>query len=357
MRVSVCVPNYNYGAFLGATLESVLQQDHADLEVVISDNASTDTSWDIAEGFADRDSRVVASQADRNYGFAANLDRAVRMSRSPWCITLSSDDLMLRGALGKYAAVVTAAESRGERFAVSSTTDVVDPQGVKTGHIGSRRLRWDRYPVDAEVSTAAGTVVRAAPAAELLADSLRLLRNPVPFLSTMFPRDAFDVVGCYTGQRIINPDKWFHWRLLGEIDRFYLFDEPLFAYRVHGANQLSQQAASGALKFWVDEYASTFQLPVELLAKAGVTRDELAAAFIEIDIVKRGFLAIAFGDHGTARRLVSFGRAAYPKQARNPRMLALALAARGGRAATYLAARGARRLDPGGSAGGWAPTK
>jgi glycosyltransferase involved in cell wall biosynthesis len=356
MKVSVCVPNYNYGAYLGTTLESVLDQGYADVEVVISDNASTDDSWSVAEGFVARDARVLASRSDRNHGFAANLDRAVQMSSSPWCVLLSSDDLMLPGALDTYAAVVEAAGARNERFAVTSITDVVDSDGVHTGVIGSKRLGWGDFEVDEEVSAAVGRTVLSVSAKVLLAASLRRLRNPVPFLSTMFPRAAYDAVGGYTGQRIINPDKWFHWRLLGELDRVYLVDDPQFAYRVHGNNQLSQQAASGALKFWVDEYVATFQVPEDLLTYAGVTREELVDAFVEIDIIQRGFLAIAFGDRATARRLVPFGRAAYPGRSRSLKLFALAVASRGGPPATALAARAARRFDPGGDAGGWSPS-
>ena len=43
-RFSVCIPNFNYEAYLGETLDSVLDQTLRDLEVVVSDNASTDGS-------------------------------------------------------------------------------------------------------------------------------------------------------------------------------------------------------------------------------------------------------------------------------------------------------------------------
>ena len=40
-KVSICVPAYNYGAFIGNALESALSQSFADFEVVVSDNRST----------------------------------------------------------------------------------------------------------------------------------------------------------------------------------------------------------------------------------------------------------------------------------------------------------------------------
>ena len=38
MKFSVCIPNYNYARFLGRTIQSVLDQEGVDLEVVVSDD-------------------------------------------------------------------------------------------------------------------------------------------------------------------------------------------------------------------------------------------------------------------------------------------------------------------------------
>ena len=56
--VSVGLPVRDGEAFLTQTLEFLLAQDHDDLEVVISDNASTDATEDICRGTARLDSRV-----------------------------------------------------------------------------------------------------------------------------------------------------------------------------------------------------------------------------------------------------------------------------------------------------------
>ncbi len=82
----------------------------------------------------------------------------------------------------------------------------------------------------------------------------------------------------------MNPDKWFLWKLLGAADAIYVIDHPLFDYRVHDAGQGPQEQRSGALKFLTDQYVSTFSLPDAVLARAGLDRDALAAAFVEQDI-------------------------------------------------------------------------
>ncbi len=97
MKFSICIPNYNYERYLGRTIRSVLDQPDADLEILISDNASTDGSVALAHSFADP--RIHIHVNSVNVGFAGNLDRAARMATGQWMIMLSSDDLAPAGAL------------------------------------------------------------------------------------------------------------------------------------------------------------------------------------------------------------------------------------------------------------------
>ena len=47
--VSILIPNYNYGKYLGYCLDSVIDQTYRDFEVIFRDNASTDRSFKIAK--------------------------------------------------------------------------------------------------------------------------------------------------------------------------------------------------------------------------------------------------------------------------------------------------------------------
>src|SRR5687767_5803737 len=113
MKFSICIPNYNYARFLGRTLRSVLDQSFADLEVIVSDNCSTDDSAKVAGGTGDPRVRLFRNRA--NVGFAGNLDRAASRAVGDWMILLSSDDLMLDEALATYASVVESLGERAER--------------------------------------------------------------------------------------------------------------------------------------------------------------------------------------------------------------------------------------------------
>lgn len=318
------IPNYNYGRYLGETLQSVLAQAPApgaapSVEIVVSDNASTDDSVAVVGRHADPRLRLSVSPV--NVGFAANLERVAAMARGRRMLLLSSDDRMKPGALAAYARLEAALGPAAERAVWGSTTDVIDGAGAVTGVMHPDPKLWRDAPVDEALSRAVGHPVRALPAADLLRRSLELLRTPLPFATTCYPRALHDAVGGYSGGRLINPDKWMLWKLLAVADRALVVDAPLFDYRVHGGGQAHLEARSGALKHLTDQYVATFNLPDETLAKVGMTRGALAEAFIEQDIALRGLVALAEGKRHTARRAVHFGLAAYPHEAQANRKL------------------------------------
>ncbi len=353
MTFSICIPNYNYEAYIGQAIQSVLDQSHEDFEVVVRDNASPDRSVEVVEALGDP--RVSVTVNSCNVGFAGNLDRAVEMATSDRLLMLSSDDLMKPGALEHFHRLYEALGDRGDQCIVTAGSDVVDSDG---GFLRTRTYNpqiWRKTREEAELSQIVGARVISADAGDLLREALLLLRNPLHFVSTMYSRQLHEAVGGYGGARLINPDKWFNWKMLGVADRVYFIDKTLFSYRWHQNNQAAIQKKSGALKHLVDQYVATFDLPAFSLDRAGLTRDDLAAAFVEQDVALRGLKALANGDAQLAARGVRFGQAAYPHQAaRNWKLWALRALLKTGPAGQRLArlgqATGERRWRASGSA-------
>ena len=90
--VSVTVVTYNSGRFIRRCLESVLEQAHQPLEVIVIDNASTDGTCDILERF-ERSCRIVYNE--ENIGFAGAQNQAIALARGDWVLTLNPDVLLL----------------------------------------------------------------------------------------------------------------------------------------------------------------------------------------------------------------------------------------------------------------------
>ena len=184
-------------------------------------------------------------------------------------------------------AVITSGE-----YSIDSEGKVIDVFGVPGPPI---LLSDDRVPsLDA---VAGGPVYRVA-GKELLRRCLLMMQNPFYFATTCYPRTIYDALGGYTVRRLYNPDKWFNWRMLELVDEAYYVDLPLFSYRWHTSNQLSQQKGSGALKYLVDEYLSTVEISNEMLAAVGLSRADVERAFVEYDIGRHGLAELAKEQRG-----------------------------------------------------------
>ncbi|MCX5695212.1 MAG: glycosyltransferase family 2 protein [Candidatus Omnitrophica bacterium] len=91
-RVSVGLPTYNRAITLKQTINSVLNQDYANIELIISDNASTDQTQAICEGFGCKDGRVKYIRQEYNRGPVANFREALNNSSGEFFMWLSDDD-------------------------------------------------------------------------------------------------------------------------------------------------------------------------------------------------------------------------------------------------------------------------
>ncbi len=323
MKFSVCIPNFNYARYIGLTVDTVLAQSYADLEIHVADNHSTDGSIEVLAGIDDP--RFSYHQNNRNVGFAPNLARAVAGTTGEWIILLSSDDLMRPDALQTYHDLIERCGGPHARLVISSTCQIINSVGDPVGLLGPPRWCWQPEDLDQGLSAALGVDVYRLPADEVLARSIEVLRTPVWFASTCYPRALYDEVEGFTGQPLYNPDKEFHWRVIAAADSVIFIDSPLFDYRVHASNQDGQQLRVGALKRMVDQYVATFNTDPLVQERAGVTPEIMARNFVREDIAKRAVLSLIERDLTGAQRTISMGRACYPELMRTN---ALAVAAR-----------------------------
>ncbi len=105
--VSVVVPAYNYGAYVGAAIESLRAQTLARWECVVVDDGSTDDTAAVVEEFARRDARVrLARQQNRRQAAARN--NGLGRTSAPFVQFLDADDLIEPRKLEQQAAYLDA---------------------------------------------------------------------------------------------------------------------------------------------------------------------------------------------------------------------------------------------------------
>lgn len=95
-RISVVVPSYNQGHFLGEALESVFRQGYPDLEVVVMDGGSTDESVSVIRSYSDR---LSYWQSQKDGGQSAAINAGVERCTGDLVAWLNSDDYYWGDAL------------------------------------------------------------------------------------------------------------------------------------------------------------------------------------------------------------------------------------------------------------------
>jgi abequosyltransferase len=104
MRLSVCIPTYNFGAFIGETLQSVTAQLQDGVEIVVLDGGSTDDTAEVVGAFAERHPQIRYHRRPERGGIDRDMAHTVSLARGEYCWLFGADDLMREGALAQMLA-------------------------------------------------------------------------------------------------------------------------------------------------------------------------------------------------------------------------------------------------------------
>ncbi len=107
--VSVIIPTYNRGHCIAVALNSVLSQSYQNLEILVCDDCSSDTTKDIVATYVNRDVRVKWVAGSLNSGSAsAPRNRGIAAATGEWIAFLDSDDQWLPRKLETQLAMMAA---------------------------------------------------------------------------------------------------------------------------------------------------------------------------------------------------------------------------------------------------------
>lgn len=218
--VSVIVPAHDAAAYLARTLETILAQDYADLEVIVVDDGSTDDTPRVLETYRDRVTAIRIEQASggpsrpRNTGVAA--------STGAFIAFFDADDLMEPGALSDSLGVLA---RHPEVDFVFAGCRAVDEQGavIVPDYLAEyREFRRDLEPTD---DPAVGLLPGAKTYSRLL------LANFVFTCGVVMRRALWEEAGPFDEALKNGDDRdlWMRSALTGRT--FAFIDRPHFSYR------------------------------------------------------------------------------------------------------------------------------
>ncbi len=98
--VSICIPNYNMALFLGAAIESAINQDFDDYEILVVDDCSTDNSLEIANNYHSASGfNYKIERTSRNLGMTENWNYCLDAAKGEFIVLLNADDILHRDFL------------------------------------------------------------------------------------------------------------------------------------------------------------------------------------------------------------------------------------------------------------------
>ncbi len=104
--VSVILPVYNAGRYLGAAIQSILSQSFTEFELIIIEDGSTDDTTRVVERFNDR--RICLLRNEGNRGIVFSLNRGIEASRGRYIARMDADDVARPERLARQVAFMEA---------------------------------------------------------------------------------------------------------------------------------------------------------------------------------------------------------------------------------------------------------
>lgn len=200
--VSIVIPAYNLGRYLGEAIESILNQDYPNIERIVLDDGSSDNTRDVLKHYTSQ----VYAESQGNMGQAKTLNKGWRMSKGEILAFISADDALLPGAVSK---AVTCLDANPDAVLTYSDFKLIDGD--------SRAIRRVRTP-------------------EFDYEDMLVNGSCPPGPGAFFRRSAFETVGPWDESLKIMLD-YDYWLRLGLRGRFIRIPEVLALYRVHDASQ------------------------------------------------------------------------------------------------------------------------
>jgi hypothetical protein len=222
-KISVLIPTYRYAGYLKETLDSVLSQESADFEVIVSDDCSGDGTAELIAGYAARDPRVRAHVHLQNIGMVQNWNWCLRESRGEYIKYVFGDDMLAEPrALAKMSAML---DANPRAVLAACARNVIDEHSRVTevwSHLGTPGVQHG-----------GNTVWRC------LSGDINIVGEPT---AVMFRRSAGIRGFSERYDQLVDLEMWCHLLCGGAL---VYSDEPLCCFRCHALQRTEFNRARG----------------------------------------------------------------------------------------------------------------
>jgi predicted O-linked N-acetylglucosamine transferase (SPINDLY family)/glycosyltransferase involved in cell wall biosynthesis len=236
--VSICIPTYNGAAFIGEAIQSALAQTYPNIEVIISDDGSTDETIAIAQSFTSQTSADFRIILHRNYGLSQNWNFCISQAKGKYIKFLFQDDLLAPECIEKMVAVAQKNPGIGMIFS---------PRGITIDAAESNPILRKASQSIKDLHKGWSNLKSIQSGQELLADA-NCLNNPINKIgepsTVLIAARVFAEIGLFDSglSQYVDLDMW--WRIMGNYHIGFV-DEKLSSLRIHPQQQTWKNFAAG----------------------------------------------------------------------------------------------------------------
>jgi glycosyltransferase involved in cell wall biosynthesis len=232
-RVTIGVPVYNGARHLEPCLKSLLAQTYDDIEIVISDNASTDSTAEICRDFCERDERVRYYRQAQNIGAAANFNFLPQSTQGEFFKWAAHDDFCAPEFVERCVAALDRSPANVLAF----------PRTIFVDEVGETLSKYD---IDMHWRNHPTAVGRLHDLLGPIAESLIHKCTPQFGVIRRTALDRTRLMGAYNSSDLVLMVE------LALLGGFADLDEYLFFSRVHDGSSLNANSTALELAKWYD---------------------------------------------------------------------------------------------------------
>ena len=128
--VSIILPTYNGMKYIGRALQSVINQDFNDWELLVIDDGSSDTTVEIVEKYAQIEPRIIYLKNEKNLGIQRTLNKGLQIAKGKYIARIDDDDQWIEK--NKLSLQVAYLDEHVDCVLVGTGTIIVNEEGKET---------------------------------------------------------------------------------------------------------------------------------------------------------------------------------------------------------------------------------
>lgn len=215
-KVSVCIPVFNGQEFINEAIDSVLKQSYHDFEIIIVDNKSTDSTFELIKAYTD--TRIKVFQNETNIGMIPNWNKCLEYATGEYIKMLPADDFIYPDCL-KIQVEILEGDKEKKISLVSSKRHVINDSGkvLLTRGFSNKRVQLSGTDAINKIIRSGGNTIGEGGAI--------LFRREILAKTGVFVADIFYV---------LDIDLWFRILLHGDL---YATPDIVSSFRISASSE------------------------------------------------------------------------------------------------------------------------